>query len=578
MILADNKIVFSSQLSAFSFKMQRKEKFFYLGIGFLVFIITTLSLNAGLFHGLELFLEDTLFGRKPIDEKLIIVAIDDKSIQKIGQWPWPREIYASFIEILNPLKPRVLGIDVLLSEQSRVGSVDDLKLSNAIKRAEYPIVLGSQANNFSHNENGFFSSGFIFPLSVFLNAGATTGFVNVISSKDGVTRFFPSGNIESDSGALKPFTEEIAQKADIDVPKSEEDVNRIYFAGPTGSIRTMSFADVLSGEASGLQNKIILLGATAPSLHDTQKTPGSGNEEMAGVEIHGHILNMFLTDLTLENLPQTKHIAWMFLAALISSLLFIFIPRIEIAVGVNVFLGLIYLITAIVLFDKGTAVNIIHVALSWFLTSVFCSIYKSLSGEKEKQIIKKTFAKYVSPDVLDQLLKHPEKVALGGEEREITVLFSDIRGFTSISEKTTPQELVRILNTYFSAVTRAIIENAGVLDKYIGDAIMAFWGAPLLNENQADNAVEAGLQMLERLKEVNIELKAKGDPEIAIGIGIVTGMAVVGNVGSEHRFDYTAIGDTVNASWRRGGAPQAYKFENFNRAYTPQRNKYKKKI
>ena len=141
------------------------------------------------------------------------------------------------------------------------------------------------------------------------------------------------------------------------------------------------------------------------------------------------------------------------------------------------------------------------------------------------------------------------------------MLFSDIRGFTSISEKTTPRELVRILNTYFSSITKKIIENDGVLDKYIGDAIMAFWGAPIPEPKQADKAVKAALEMLEELKKINIQFLASGDPEIKIGIGIYTGKAIVGNIGSEHRFDYTAIGDTVNIASRIEGLTKEYKTE-----------------
>jgi adenylate cyclase len=149
-------------------------------------------------------------------------------------------------------------------------------------------------------------------------------------------------------------------------------------------------------------------------------------------------------------------------------------------------------------------------------------------------------------------------VSLGGEEKEITVFFSDIRGFTTLSEKTTPKELVRILNRYFTAMSEEILKNAGVLDKYIGDAIMAFWGAPVDDPGQADNALKAALGMLAKLKELNEELRASGDPEINIGIGIYTGPAVVGNMGSEQRFDYTVMGDTVNVASRLEGLNKEY--------------------
>ncbi len=172
--------------------------------------------------------------------------------------------------------------------------------------------------------------------------------------------------------------------------------------------------------------------------------------------------------------------------------------------------------------------------------------------------MKNLFSKYVSKEVLEEILKNPSQVTLGGEEKEITVLFSDIRGFTSISEKTTPKELVRLLNKYFTAMTEQILKNGGVLDKYIGDAIMAFWGAPIENLEQADKAVRAALQMIQKLDELNKELMSEGIPEIKIGVGIYTGPAVVGNIGSNLRFDYTAIGDTVNTASRLEGLCKEY--------------------
>ncbi len=175
--------------------------------------------------------------------------------------------------------------------------------------------------------------------------------------------------------------------------------------------------------------------------------------------------------------------------------------------------------------------------------------------------MKNLFSKYVSKDVLNEILSDPSKVALGGEEKEVTVFFSDIRGFTTISEKTTPKELVRILNTYFTAMTKEVLDNGGVLDKYIGDAIMAFWGAPIADPDQAENALKASLSMLEQLKELNKELRALGDPEIHIGIGLYTGPAIVGNVGSDLRFDYTVMGDTVNVASRLEGLNKEYKTE-----------------
>ncbi|KKR31142.1 MAG: Adenylate cyclase, partial [Parcubacteria group bacterium GW2011_GWF2_39_8b] len=305
----------------------------------------------------------------------------------------------------------------------------------------------------------------------------------------------------------------------------------------------------------------VFVGATAEDLHDSKPTPLSRGTPMPGVEIHANIARGLLSGDRLVPLGTFETSAWILLASIVSSLFFIFANRLLIVVGGNVLVGLLYLVTIIILFERGIAVNLIHIELSWIVTTITLSLYKFFIAEKEKREMKRTFGKYVSPSVLEQIVKNPKAVLLGGEEKEITVLFSDIRGFTSISEKTTPRELVRILNTYFSSITKKIIENDGVLDKYIGDAIMAFWGAPIPEPKQADKAVKAALEMLEELKKINIQFLASGDPEIKIGIGIYTGKAIVGNIGSEHRFDYTAIGDTVNIASRIEGLTKEYKTE-----------------
>ncbi|MEK7567590.1 MAG: adenylate/guanylate cyclase domain-containing protein [Patescibacteria group bacterium] len=544
--------------------MNNKEKARYAIISTIVAILLCFSYLGGLFHGLETFLEDTLFSPKPIDQRLVIVAIDDKSIQQIGQWPWPRKVFADFVEKLNKDKPLSLGIDVIWSEESRVGKFDDTYLANAFSKVDYPVVLATQADNLNLDNNGkLITNSLLKPLSQFQNKNVSLGLVNVVTDNDGVTRKYFKGKLRKDDVEIIPFAEQLLLVSEVALLERkinpQTNPERIYFAGSPGSIRTISFADILYGNTEKLKDKIILLGATAPSLHDSQKVPTGGGREMSGVEIHGQIANMFLSNLFLTDLKTKFALIWIILASFVSCLLFFFIRRIEFVVLTNVIIGIIYLIGIIILFDKGAVVNMIHVTLSWGLTTLSLGLYKSLIGEKERKIIKATFSKYVSPHVLEELLTSPEKVVLGGEEKEITVLFSDIRGFTSISEKTTPTELVRILNMYFSAVTKKIIEKDGVLDKYIGDAIMAFWGAPLGEPLQADKAVEAGLGMLEALDELNVVLRTQGDPEIKIGVGIYTGKAVVGNVGSEHRFDYTAIGDTVNASSRIEGITKEYK-------------------
>lgn len=543
--------------------MKSKEKIISAGIAFAVGGLVFLSLFSGLFHGIELFLEDRLFSPKPVDSRLVIVAIDDGSIQRVGQWPWPREVFAEFLKNINSQnqKPLSVAIDVLFVEKSRRGESDDLALRQALRAVSFPVILAAQAQNAVPEETQTLASSILSPLSIFQTGRASVGVVNVITDRDGVVRYAPM-NI-TDEATKKNYNTlavETISRAGIAAPKSTlPAVVRIAYGAPSRGIRTIPFYEFLNAKTvPDVSGKIVLVGATAPSLHDTAQTPLSRGQEMAGIEVHGNIADMILSSRSLYNLPFPLAAIWIMTGSLIAAFISATLLRLEMAVLLNIFIGFIYLLAIAFLFERGIVADIIHTTLSWGASTVGISLFRFFTTEKERRAVRNTFSKYVSPHILNQLLEHPEKVVLGGEERGVTVLFSDIRGFTSISEKTTPTELVRILNKYFSTVTKKIIENGGVLDKYIGDAIMAFWGAPLPDEKQADKAVKAAKEMIGELKNLNKELLATGDPEIKIGVGIYTGPAVVGNVGSEHRFDYTVIGDTVNAASRLEGLTKEY--------------------
>ena len=542
------------------------KRFAYLILAFIIGIIISLSYFSGLFTGLEYFLEDRLFQNKLERDELVIVAIDDDSIQKIGQWPWPREIFAKFLESVGKAPPKSIAIDVIFAEPSRIDTGDDLKFRDALEEVDYPVVLAMEATSLQIDNKIAYIEKKLLPLSLFQTKNTTLGLVNVISDSDSIVRRFPISAKDSQSNnSYRTLAYEALLRANLPIPNEENllPLNRIVYGSQTGSIRRIPFYRFLEDQniAKELQGKVVFVGATAEDLHDSKPTPLSRGTPMPGVEIHANIARGLLSGDRLVPLGTFETSAWILLASIVSSLFFIFANRLLIVVGGNVLVGLLYLVTIIILFERGIAVNLIHIELSWIVTTITLSLYKFFIAEKEKREMKRTFGKYVSPSVLEQIVKNPKAVLLGGEEKEITVLFSDIRGFTSISEKTTPRELVRILNTYFSSITKKIIENDGVLDKYIGDAIMAFWGAPIPEPKQADKAVKAALEMLEELKKINIQFLASGDPEIKIGIGIYTGKAIVGNIGSEHRFDYTAIGDTVNIASRIEGLTKEYKTE-----------------
>jgi adenylate cyclase len=210
------------------------------------------------------------------------------------------------------------------------------------------------------------------------------------------------------------------------------------------------------------------------------------------------------------------------------------------------------------MYDTGILMNVLYPFLTIALVYIGNVVVYYRTEERDRKWITSIFGKYVSPVVIENLLKNPEKINLGGEKRNITIFFSDIRGFTPISEKLEPEELVHLLNEYLTEMSSIIIENQGLVDKYMGDAIMAFWGAPLDQPNHAELACKSSLEMMEKLKELQKKWKKEGIPAFDFGIGLNSGDAIVGNMGSSNRFDYTAIGDNVNLASRLEGLNKTY--------------------
>lgn len=524
------------------------------------------SFSFGLFQGFENFFEDLLVSPKAIHDDIVILAIDNESINRIGQWPWPREIFGRAFLKLNQHPPKAVGLDVVFAEPSRVGTSDDAALAQAIEHITYPVIFPLEATPLILEAGRPPRAGnTLTPLERFLGQPTVTqGHVNLILDRDGVVRRFPrSITIPKDGREqnINAFSYEVVRRSAIAIPNeaSLESTPRIVFSAPTGSIKRLPFVRLLEEDISErLRGKIVFIGATAADLHDEKPTPLGRGTQMPGVEIQANIATMLISGYRLTPLNPRWSLLWILIAALIPAALFLMFARSVKPLALNLFVGAAYLVAIIVLFEKGIAANFIHINSAWILSTASLFSYRYYSGEKERREMRSLFSKYVSGHVLEEILRDPSRVALGGEEKEVTLLFSDIRGFTTLSEKTTPRDLVRILNHYFTAMTNEILGHDGVLDKYIGDAIMAFWGAPIADPDQADKAVRAALGMVEKLKAVNEDLRKSGDPQIATGIGIYTGPAVVGNVGSELRFDYTAIGDTVNAASRLEGLTKEY--------------------
>jgi adenylate cyclase len=334
----------------------------------------------------------------------------------------------------------------------------------------------------------------------------------------------------------------------------------VNYYGPRRTFPTYSAADVLQDRLPEalFHDKIVLIGGMAVGLGETFVTPFSS--EFPGLEKHATVIANILQGAFLQRrggtmLLDVLCLVFLGLAVGWVGSRFPLLPGWLCAVG---FGGFYVMLNYLAFARLGLWINLTFPLATVICTQVAITIHRSLTEERQKRQIRRAFQYYLHPSVVEQVTQHPELLTLGGEERELTVLFSDIRGFTRLSEGLAPPELVRLLNEYLSAMTQVVLDDEGLLDKYIGDAIMAVYGAPITMSDHAYRACHTAVSMLERLRALRADWRARGFPAIDIGVGIHTGPMVVGNMGSDLRFDYTVMGDAVNLGSRLEGATKTY--------------------
>jgi adenylate cyclase len=336
----------------------------------------------------------------------------------------------------------------------------------------------------------------------------------------------------------------------------------INFAGPAQTFPHYSFADVADGVTpkGTFKDKIVVVGATALAIGDMRQTPFA-KLDYPGVEIHANVLDNILRDRFLKRgvIEQAYDLAVMLVCGLVMGLFFVtlrpLVATVLYVIAVVALVTFVYLNFSVA--GRWLSLVLPFSTLSFNYLGVVS--YRVLFEEKEKRKVRGAFGQYIAPGFIAQILKDPGKLKLGGEQVELTVMFSDIRSFTSISEKLTPPELVELLNEYLTVMTDLVFKHRGTLDKYIGDAVMAFWGRPFLDQmDHAALSCEAALEMIENLQELNKKFAAEGRPTLRIGIGINTGDMICGNMGSLRRFNYTVMGDHVNLGSRAEGLNKEY--------------------
>lgn len=517
--------------------MSRKHLSFLL-IGTGVYIVSSLLFHFHLLDSWQDKLLDRFFITEQPNSSIIIVAIDDESLREIGQWPFKREVFAQTLPHFALAK--VLGIDISFSEPSRYGSEDDATLASALNQLSKTVrvVLPIQLS-----DRGAVSSK---PLESFA-PHTQTGFVNIPLERDTIARQSMGTQV-----GLASFGALIARDTDTTPLRY-----RIHYYGPAGTFTTIPLVDVLTGAVPEqiFIGKTVLLGATARDLHDVVGTPVG---PMPGVEVHANTIQTIRDNSYPTEVPAAAGLALLLLTSLLPVFFTFFVRTLPKLLCALLTIAILLNGSSLLTFSHNLILPVLYLNLALISSAGLSILLQYVSESEEKRRIRKAFQYYLTPKVIDELLLHPEKLTLGGEKREMTILFSDIADFTSISEQLTPTELTTLMNEYLTAMTNIITEHGGVVDKYIGDAIMAFWGAPLADSKQALHACTSALHMHESLTRLNAGWHSRGISSIRARIGIATGDVVVGNMGSESRFNYTVMGDTVNLASRLEGLNKIY--------------------
>ncbi|MFB3925327.1 MAG: CHASE2 domain-containing protein [Syntrophales bacterium] len=347
---------------------------------------------------------------------------------------------------------------------------------------------------------------------------------------------------------------------DIDIPTDESGRMLINYLGPAKTFPHYSISDIIHGRLDPelIRDKIVLVGATATGIYDLRTTPYSA--VYPGVEVHANVIdNIIHSDFI-------RRPGWTGLLDILAIISFgliigVALPRtgalqgffLSFAVLTAFVFGNVYVFS-----HHNLWIDLVYPALTIIVVYTGVTVYKYITEERERKKIRNAFQYYLTSSVINEMLKDPSKLKLGGEKKDLTVLFSDIRGFTTISEKLSPEELVQLLNEYLTAMTNVVFKYDGLLDKYMGDAIMAVFGAPLSQIDHAARACRTGLDMMKELRGFQKKWSEEGKPVLNIGIGINSGEMVVGNMGSEMRFDYTVMGDSVNLGSRLEGINKEY--------------------
>jgi adenylate cyclase len=603
-------------------------------------ILLTLHLTGVLHLGFVDILDNAMYDLKVkatrapgIDDRIVVVDIDDKSLQAEGRWPWPREKLARMQRnLFEQYGVAAVGFDIVFSEPDASSGLPVLERLAANELKDQPSfaglieqlrpqldydglmaeslakgmsVLGYYFNVnqgaerlatlpkplFTQDQLGGLGAGFMHAqgyggaLPRLLEKATAAGFYNSLPDNDGVIRRMPVminyqnayytslpilltqaamgakdiKLVNPGGDGLHRFQPHALEIGDFKVPFDLEGGVLVPYRN-TDAYRFISATDVIHGQtpASQLEGRIVLVGTTAPGLADVRVTPVS--ELFPGVEIHASLLSGIL-DQNLKWKPRQVTLLTVASVVLLGLIIGILLPMTTPVIAASATLGFLILVIGLDVW-VWTTLNVDFPLGAPMITVIGLFIVNMSYGffieTRAKGQITKLFGQYVPKELVEEMSRDPDRYNLKGESRDMSVLFSDIRDFTSISEGLSASSLAEMLNFYLSSMTRIVQQRRGTIDKYIGDAIMAFWGAPVADINHARDAILAAMQMQSDLNELNPQMKLKGWPEIRIGIGVNSGKMSVGNMGSEFRMAYTVMADAVNLASRLESLTKQY--------------------
>ncbi|MBI3158823.1 MAG: adenylate/guanylate cyclase domain-containing protein [Chloroflexi bacterium] len=517
---------------------------------------------------LELSARDTSFrlrGRRAPNPNIVIVAIDDDSLNWLGErWPWPRSRMAGIVAWLNDAGAQVIALDTFLFDPQPEG--EDEALAAALANTPGAVTVNQI---FETSTAGVSKQSLTLPLPIYLDVLDGYGITEVERDDDAIVRginaykehlgvtyynwAFEIARVYL--GVEPPGSPSLAsvQFAGLSVPLNQRSLMLVDFAGPARTYPTYSAAFVPLGDYAPetFRGKIVLIGATSETLQDLYPTPFSATNLTPGVEIVANAVDTLLTGRFLRLAPPWTTL----LLVLIMALAAWFITRIPnptVAIG-GVLGGILIFFVArhLVFMQSGWEFNIVMPSAMLFLGVVLPTLEQAVTQEVEKRRVRGLFSRFISPEMVNQILE-TQDIATLNKRTELTILFSDIRSFTTISERLTPEEVVGLLNPYLQVMTEIIHRNGGTVDKYEGDAIVAFFGEPMRYPDHAKRAARAALEMRAALKTLTDGWKAEGrfNQTFEMGVGLNTGEVFVGLLGSEQRINYTIIGDAANLAAR----------------------------